>query len=155
MQAAPEIIIADASCIIILYETRLLELLEKLYFTVTITSPVAKEIKITPPSWMKIADPSDSKLFSKLLAELDAGEASSIALAAEHENSLLIIDEKDGRKIAAELQIQIIGTLAVLFEAKQRGILPSFKAAVFKLTEKGFRASPQLIQKFLNQSGEN
>ena len=120
MQAPFEIIIADASSIIVLYETDLLHLLQKLYTTVTITTKVAQEIKITIPKWVKILEPSNKQIFSMLLKNLDEGEASSIALAFEHKNSLLIIDEKDGRKMATSLNIQIIGTLAVLLEAKQK-----------------------------------
>ena len=120
MQTPFEIIIADASSIIVLYESHLLNLLHKIYFQVTVTPQVAQEIKIPLPDWMKINAPSDNQIFSTLLKDLDEGEASSIALALEHKNSLLIIDEKDGRKIAASLNLQIIGTLAVLLEAKQK-----------------------------------
>lgn len=127
MQPPFEIIIADASNIIILYETDLLHLLQKIYTTVTITAKVAQEIKIPVPEWMKIIEPSDKKLLSMLLNSLDEGEASSITLAFEHKNSLLIIDEKDSRKMAASLNIPIIGTLAVLFEAKQKNFIFSFK----------------------------
>lgn len=116
----PEIIIADSSSIIILYETDLLHLLHSLFHRVTITKEVENEIKIVLPEWVKVEDPSNKKLVMDLLKELDAGEASSIALAVEYKNSLLIIDEKDGRKVAASLHIQIIGTLGILFRQKEK-----------------------------------
>lgn len=154
MQATFEIIIADSSSIIVLHETNLLHLLHKIYSQVTITPQVAQEIKITLPDWMKITAPSDQQALLRLLKDFDEGEASSIALALEHKNSLLIIDEKDGRKIASSLNIPIIGTLAVLLEAKQKNFVESFKECLNKLVNKGFRISPQLAEKFLKESGE-
>jgi predicted nucleic acid-binding protein len=154
MQLHFEIIIADSSTIIVLYETDLLYLLHEIYTEVTITPQVAQEIKITLPGWMKINAPSDEQMVSTLLKDLDEGEASSIALALEHKNSLLIIDEKDGRKVPISLNIPIIGTLAILFEAKQKKLVSSFKECLNKLLNKGFRVSPQLIEKFLTESGE-
>ena len=148
MQPPFEIIIADASSIIVLYETDLLHLLQKIYTTVTITTKVAQEIKITIPKWVKVVEPSDKQILSMLLKNLDEGEASSIALAFEHKNSLLIIDEKDGRKMATSLNIQIIGTLAVLLEAKQKNFIVSFKECLNKMLNKGSRVSPQLLKNF-------
>jgi len=149
-----EIIIADSSSIIVLHETDLLHLLHEIYLQVTITPQVADEIRIALPDWMKISAPSDQQMVSTLLKDLDEGEASSIALALEHRNSLPIIDEKDGRKVAISLNIPIIGTLAVLLEAKQKRLVSSFKECLNKLLNKGFRVSPQLIEKFLKESGE-
>ena len=154
MQPRFEIIIADSSSIIVLHETDLLYLLYEIYSQITITPQVAGEIKISLPDWMKINAPSDQQVVSRLLKELDEGEASSIALALEHNNSLLVIDEKDGRKVAMSLNIPIIGTLAVLLEAKQKKLIYSFKECLDKLLHKGFRVSPQLIEKFLRESGE-
>jgi uncharacterized protein len=114
-----EIIIADSSSIIILHETALLHHLPSLYNRITITKQVEKEIKNAVPEWMKVEEPSNKKLVNDLLKELDEGEASSIALAVEHKNSLLIIDEKDGRKIAAS---QII-TLGILLQAKRKNLI--------------------------------
>jgi len=149
-----EIIIADSSSIIVLHETDLLHLLHEIYLQVTITPQVADEIRIALPDWMKISAPSDQQMVSTLLKDLDEGEASSIALALEHRNSLPIIDEKDGRKVAISLNIPIIGTLAVLLEAKQKRLVSSFKECLNKLLNKGFRVSPRLIEKFLKESGE-
>jgi predicted nucleic acid-binding protein len=50
---------------------------------------------------------------------LDSGEASSIAFALSLENSLLIIDEVKGRKVATENGLEIIGTLGLLLLVKK------------------------------------
>lgn len=150
----PEIIIADSSSIIILYETDLLHLLHSLFNRMTITKEVENEVKIVLPEWVKVEDLSNKKLVMDLLKELDAGEASSIALAVEYKNSLLIIDEKDDRKVAASLHIQIIGTLGILLQAKRKNLIQSFEESVNKIITKGFRVSPQLLGQFIKESGE-
>jgi len=53
---------------------------------------------------------------------LDLGEATNIALASEHEESLLIIDEIKGRKAAKEMSILVTGSLGFLIAEKTRVI---------------------------------
>ena len=93
-----DVIIADASSIIALNESNLLFVLKEIYATITITPKVAEEIRMTLPAWMRVIEPRDKQLMQSLLQELDEGESSSIVLATEHPGSLLIIDEKEGKK---------------------------------------------------------
>jgi predicted nucleic acid-binding protein len=53
---------------------------------------------------------------------MDKGEASSIALAIELQNSTLIIDEIKGRRIAKSYNIDIIGTIGILLIADKKVI---------------------------------
>jgi len=59
-----------------------------------------------------------------LAEELGKGEASSIALALELEECLLIIDERKGRKIAEDLGIDTIGSLGILIKERVVNNLP-------------------------------
>ena len=52
----------------------------------------------------------------------DAGEASAIALAAENQPSLLIIDDLKGRKLAQKLNLTITGTLGLILTKERRRI---------------------------------
>lgn len=86
---------------------------------------------------------------------VDLGEASSIALALEDpDHTLLIIDEKKGRKVAIQNNLEIIGTLGILLMAKKKGIVPSVKELLFELSAKKFRFSQAIIQKILEELGE-
>jgi predicted nucleic acid-binding protein len=80
---------------------------------------------------------------------LDKGEASSIALCIETEKSLLIIDEKKGRRIAQELKLKIIGTLGIILQAKERNLVNSITDVLIKLENADFRLSPSLKAKIL------
>lgn len=149
-----DIIIADASSIIALEKSGLLFLLKEIYSIITVTPQVAREIQMPLPNWMQVKEPANSAVMLQLLHRLDEGEASSIALAAEHSDCLLIIDEKEGRKGAQTLYIKIISTLAVLPDAKRYGLIGSFKECMMLMINNGFRVSARLAQHFLKAAGE-
>ncbi len=85
---------------------------------------------------------------------LDKGEASAIALALEIKDSLLIIDELKGRKLAQKLGVTITGTLGVLVQAKQNGYIPLLRPLLDKVNQTDFRLSEQLVKETLKQVGE-
>ena len=108
------VIIADTSVLIALTNINELEILQKVYKTIAITPEVLNEFGETIPKWIKVEEVKDRKKIDILKLELDKGEASSLALAIEKNNCLLIIDERKGRKIAKRIGLNIIGLLGVL-----------------------------------------
>lgn len=85
---------------------------------------------------------------------LDKGEASSIALAIENRNSLLIIDEMKGRKVAQSFQLDLIGTIGVLVTASEKGIITDTMSVIFELINEGFRISDRLMNRLKKKYGE-
>ena len=85
---------------------------------------------------------------------LDMGEASSIALSLEIEDSILIIDERKGRKIASSLNIKIIGTIGVLILAHKKGLIKDLITVILKLVNSGFRLSDNLLNRIIEQFGK-
>ena len=86
---------------------------------------------------------------------LDPGEATSIALASEYEESLLIIDEIKGRKAAKEMGIPVTGSLVVLISAKNNGHLKAVKPIIDKIQKTNFRISNALIERVLDNVNES
>jgi predicted nucleic acid-binding protein len=70
------------------------------------------------------------------------------------QNSILIIDEKKGRKVARSLNLQIIGTLRVLLLAKQKGVIKNIFPLIEELEKKNFRFSKILIDQVLTAAKE-
>ena len=149
----PNVIVADTSCLILLSKIEELELLEKVFGEVTVTEVVKSEFVDPLPQWITITNPS-SNFHKGLHYILDPGEASSIGLAFELEDCLLIIDELKGRKIAKELGIEITGTLGVLLNAKQKGIINSIKPIIDKINTTNFRLSENIINQVLFLANE-
>ena len=144
-----EIIIAGASCLIVLQNVRELSLLQKLFGEVLITEEVEKEFGLILPEWITVKAVQNEAQNNSLSLILDKGEASSIALCLETDNALLIIDEKKGRRIAQELKIKITGTLGIILRAKEKGLVDSIEDLLAKLDKADFRISPNLKAKIL------
>lgn len=147
-------IISDTSCLIALSKIDKLHLLKEIYNEIIITIEVLEEFGEKLPEWILVSDAKNKTKQEELQKILDKGEASSITLALELENSTLIIDEFKGRKIAHSYDLKIIGTVGVILIAGQMGLIPDVIATLLKLANKGFRLSDQLIQTLIDNYGE-
>lgn len=149
-----KIIISDTSCLIALERIGRLDLLQKTFITIYTTQTVAEEFEEPLPEWILVKEVNDTGMVEKLQLMLDAGEASAITLALETENSILIIDEKKGRKIAHDLNVTIIGTLKVLLIAKNKGVIQSVKQLINELQKNSFRFNKAIVEEVLKLAGE-
>lgn len=145
------IIISDTSCLIALANINKLHILRDLYSEVIITKEVSEEYGDPLPDWILIFEAQNIQKQAELEKRLDKGEASSLALALEMNNSILIIDEIKGRKIAQSLNIDIIGTIGVLLLASKNGLIEDVIATLLTLVNKGFRLSDELIEKIIKK----
>ena len=150
----PKAIIADTSCIILLDKIGEINLLNKLFGTIITTEEVAQEFGLPLPAWFNILTPHDKNYQSIIENTIDKGEASAIALALELPDSLLIIDDLKGRKFAIQLGIKITGTIGIIIEAKNAGIIAAVKPLLAKIKETNFRISEELERLVLEKSGE-
>lgn len=150
----PPVIIADASCLILLEKIGALGLLPQLFGRITITDIVAEEYGLTLPEWVLVEAARDDRQLRLLALTLDRGEASAIALALEQANCLLIIDERKGRQVAQRLQLTVTGTLGILIRAKNEGLIAAIKPLLAAISITNFRLSEQLVQLVLKQAGE-
>lgn len=107
-------VIADTSCFILLDKIDALNILHSLFNEIVTSEKVARGFGKPLPGWIKIAEVKNRNFLNKLLLEIDAGEASAIALASELQPSLLIIDDLKGRKLAEQLHLRYTGTLDIL-----------------------------------------
>lgn len=144
-----EIIIADASCLIVLENIQELPILEKLFGEILITQEVKEEFGLDLPDWITVRKLNNQSKKEALSLILDKGEASAIALTLETAESILIIDEKKGRRIAQDLGLKITGTLGIFIKAKEIGLIDSIENVLNKLENVDFRISPTLKQKLL------
>ncbi len=89
-------------------------------------------------------------------AQLDEGEAEALALAIDLGLGTILIDEKRGRQVAAEMGLRAVGVLGVLLRAKQFGQLVSLRDCLKALREKaGFYLSDDLMVGILREASED
>lgn len=150
----PEIIVSDTSCLILLNKIGRLDLLRKLFGNITITQVVADEFGKSIPEFIKIENPADKNYQKILETLLDSGEASTVALALEKKNCLLILDDTKGRREARQLKIDLTGTLGILVIAKEKGFIKSFTNILKEIEKTDFRISEDLIKEAKRKCGE-
>ena len=69
----------------------------------------------------------------------------------ENDDSLLLIDERKGRKIASDLGMKVIGTLGVMIKAKELRIIESLAEEINKLKKVDFWISEKITNNIINK----
>ena len=141
-------------------------LLQALYREIRIAESVWQELhacgqawpggaEVDAASWVTHGTAQNGALVTALRQDLDAGEAESIALAVELKADLLLLDEKEGRHHAGRLNVRVMGTVGVLLQAKQNGLLPAVRPALDALRQTAsFYLSQAVYAQVLKLTGE-
>lgn len=157
------IVVADSSPLRYLILIEQANLLPVLYGSILLPPEVVGELtrNETPhavrnwietlPAWVDVRTPQSS--LSELAPALGRGEREAIALAQEVFADALLVDDEAARREAYRRNIPVQGTLAVLDLAASHGLV-SFTAALQRLMATNFRASPRVIQFFLQRDAE-
>lgn len=103
------------------------------------------------PAWLEIRQVQASP--APALGHLGAGEREAIALAEELGADRLILDDQVARRVATRRNLTVIGTLGVLVEAAERGLV-DFADATARLQETTFYVSPQVLEPLLQRWGK-
>jgi uncharacterized protein len=152
------IVVSDTSAITSLLQIGRAELLSLIYNQVYIPDAVLNELleeHASIPSFINCQAVSDVFAVKRLLVEIDLGEAEAIVLAKELKAEDLLIDEAEGRKVAAREGVHAIGLLGVLVQAKGRGCISSVRQVTGELESKaGFRVSDAVKQIIFRAAGE-
>ncbi|MCL0096761.1 DUF3368 domain-containing protein [Thermodesulfovibrionales bacterium] len=94
-------------------------------------------------------------MLQALTRDLDRGEAEAIMLALEVDAEQMLLDEREGRRVAKSLGLKVTGVLGILLRAQREGKLPSLQEVMDELQEKaGFRIGVELATDILRESGE-
>ncbi len=156
-------VVSNTSPILNLAIVDRLKLLHQQFGQIQIPAVVLEELKVDeerPGSqsiqaaiadgWIKVQS-VDNQTFVQLLRQtLDGGEAEAIALALELKAEWVLLDERDRRRVAKSLGLQVTGVLGVLLKAKQSGELLSLQPVIEELTQNaGFRIAPELLARVL------
>ena len=156
-------IISDSTAIIALINIDAFYLLEFLGKRIILSQEVYDEIAVRKKDryfldryiengFLQVTMPKDRSLFKKLNIFLDKGESASIALAKEMKLPFLI-DEKKGRKVAADLGIEVIGLVGIirfLYLEEKIGEVET-RSILEKLDKSNFRISKELIALVMEQ----
>jgi predicted nucleic acid-binding protein len=156
--------VADAGPILSFARARCLGLLQQVVGTLIVTHTVYEEIvvhgagkpgstEVQAASWIIRESVKDQAFVERLPARLHLGEREAIALAKER-SALLLVDEREARREARRQGVVVFGSLRVLKEAKDRGIIAHVKPILGELITAGTYMSGTLYRAFLYDLGE-
>ena len=156
------ILIADASALIALAACDSLPLLDAIFGTVLVPQTVYLEVATADkPQAERLRHYLHDKVrqvnmqnFVYLDAFADAGETAAMLLYKELSAAYLLIDDKRGRKVAAINQINTIGSLGVLLQAKRTGLITRIAPLISQIEASPVYLSQSLIDTVLELAGE-
>jgi predicted nucleic acid-binding protein len=157
-------IVSDAGPILSFARVNRLELLRQVVRAIVIPDAVYADIvvqgagkpgssEVQATSWITREAVKDRSFVDQLPTHLHLGEREAIALAKEHGASRLV-DEREARRAASQLNIPVVGSLRVLKEAKDREIISQVKPILDELIAMGTYISDTLYHAFLRDAGE-
>ena len=156
-------VISNTTPLIGLSGLNYLPLLRDLYTEVWIPREVEKEFLaldetvyqevLNSAPWIKVIDLTNPQS-AAIYQGIDDGEAEVFALAVEHDARLVLLDENKGRKKAKEIGLTVKGTVGILQEAKEEGLIDVIKPLLIQLRDNGMHLSESLINNALQDAGE-
>lgn len=162
------VVVVDSSVLITLAAAEQFQLLRELYGTLLIPQEVWNEvISVTKPygaaesrqakadGWLIIRNPASLNAICALPFNLQAGETHALALAVELSDSLLLVDDAQGRRAAQALGIRYTGTLGVLLRGKVEGKLTALRPVLALMQQRTtFWLADEVRKAALAQAGE-
>ncbi|MGH9453801.1 MAG: DUF3368 domain-containing protein [Terriglobia bacterium] len=158
------IVIADTSPLNYLVLIGEAEILKRFYGRVVIPETVSRELQHLQappvvaewiarlPAWLEVEQTAVPPAVG--LRTLAEGEREAIILAERHQpEALLLMDEEEGRREARRRNLPTTGTLGVFNDAASRGWV-DLPSAFHRLRQTTFRASPSMLQSFLDRDAE-
>jgi predicted nucleic acid-binding protein len=158
------LVIANTSPLFYLHQVGQLEVLRALYRRVVIPPAVQAELAaggqarfaapdISRANWIEVR-PVRSKELIPAVVDLGPGEAEVLALGLEHPGSLLILDDRLGRRVAHLNSLTYTGTIGVLVKAKQAGHVKAIRPLIEQLRATGLWLADDLVAMVLDQANE-
>jgi predicted nucleic acid-binding protein len=156
------IAVADASPLCYLVLIGEIDLLPELFLHVAVPRAVIAELlhEDAPeavrawasnlPAWIAVKENPLSPPAG--LEKLQVGEQAAILLAESMMADIILLDEKAGRRAAANRGLRVTGLLGVLGEAATRGLV-KLAPAIDALRTTSFRSSPALLKATLDRFG--
>ncbi len=157
-------VVSDSSPLIHLAKIGRLELLRLLFGEVLVPEAVYRECvieggeredarRIAEARWIRVLKIRDERLRKVLARELDEGEAEAIVLALEEGADLVLLDEREARRVARSLGLKVTGTVGILMRARREGMIEDLRRELDRLLKSGFWISEDLYERIVSGEG--
>ncbi|AWB27131.1 DUF3368 domain-containing protein [Halococcoides cellulosivorans] len=140
-----------------------LDCLTRQFGTITIPQPVWAELTAGEDGLREIQAfrrsddvtvvPVDrSSLVRELTTRLDSGEAAAIAHALDIDADRVLIDEREGRRVARRHDLDVTGAIGILIRAAVDGPVADLQGELDALRDAGFWISDDLFERALRDA---
>jgi hypothetical protein len=157
-------IICNTSPLQYLYQLEMLHVLQTLAGHIVVPPAVLDELAVGRAQGVSLPDPTvlervtvrpvASAAVLPLITDLGPGETEVLALALESSDAIVLLDDALARQVASTLAIRFRGTLGLLLDAKQAGLISSVAPLLDQLQELGFRLNSHTRDLILDLTGE-
>ena len=159
-----ELIVSDTSPLLNLALIERLELLESQFSEVTVPQQVWNELtdgedgleglrELRDDGLLYLVEVERSDLFVELFHELDLGETAAICYAVEQNADLVLLDERDGRRVARRHDLNVTGVIGILLRGAKTGVV-TLDHELKVLREAGFWISDDLYEQILSEADQ-
>lgn len=156
--------ISDTSPLVYLYRIEVLDWLPRLFSSIWIPPHVVHELDsgrargyaVPDPrsfDWLTVVEPMH--LPAEWFAlDLGVGEVAAMALALEHPERTVVLDDLLARRTAQAAALNVWGTLRVLLQAKEMGLTADIGSHLRGLKSSDMFISDDVRQRILHLAGE-
>ena len=110
-------------------------------------------LEVKSEGWIRKEEVKSRIEVDQLPTSLGLGEREAIILVQELK-AVLLIDDRRARRTAEQMGVVCFGSLRVLKEAKERGLIEEIRPIGDKLRATGLRIEDSLYRRFLQEAGE-
>ncbi|MUV89763.1 DUF3368 domain-containing protein [Halapricum sp. CBA1109] len=158
------LVVSDTSPLLNLALIDRLDLLETQFPEIVVPRQVWNELtegeegleslrELRDDDFLRIVEVERSDLFVEVAHDLDLGETAAICYAVEHDVDLVLLDERDGRRVARRHDLDVTGVVGVLLRGAKNGEV-ELANELDALREAGFWISDELYSRALSEADE-
>lgn len=153
-------IVCDTSVLIAFDALKKTGILKDIFVRVLIPKGVYDELTsdhagFSLENWIEVKSIADNNLYNSMRTMIDKGESEAISLALEEEADFVLLDDKEARKVASNMNLKVIGTVGLLLSAKRKGLIASVRENIRMLEDRiNFRLSTDLKDFIFKEAGE-
>lgn len=161
---ADELVVSDTSPLLNLALIDRLDLLETQFARIHLPEEVWDELtageedtpdlqRLRDQGLLNVVSVGRTDLYVEIAHELDAGETAAITYAIETDADLVLLDERDGRRVARRHDLEVTGVIGILLRGVREGTV-DLQAELDALRNAGFWISDDLYADVLRHGDD-